>query len=168
MPCVLRNEPSQRVLSLSYADFGIDLRQAWGVEELVGALDGTFVAGEVAHDESHGFELAQGGAALAAWAVKFLLAALQGEERLLELVAAKLRADVALHHLVDKLVLFLGIGMVGGGDGLFDFFKWVGVVCFLGKQERGEPVLEGVAGAFEFAGGTTGSCRAAGVAAIGF
>ena len=168
MPCVLRNEPSQRLLSLSYADFRIDLRQAWGVEELVGALDGTFVAGEVAHDESHGIELAQGGAALAAWAVKFLLAAFAGEEDFLEVVAAVLGAQVTFDHFLDELVFFGCIGLVGGGDGLFDFFRWVGVVCFLGKEERGEAVLEGVAGAFEFAGGTTGSCRAAGVAAIGF
>ena len=68
---------------------------------MVSAFDGTFVPGKVAHDQPHGFEVTEGGAALAAWAVEFFLAALQGEERLLELVAAKLRADVALHHLVD-------------------------------------------------------------------
>ena len=166
-PSVLRNEPSQRLLCLGYADFGIDLRQAWGVEKLVGAFNGTFVPGEVAHDEAHGFEVAQGGAALAAWAVEFFLTALNGEERLLELVAAKLGADVALHDLVDKLVLFGGIGMVGGGEGLFDFFRRVGMVYFLGEEERGEAVLEGVASAFEFAGGGARARGMAGVAAVG-
>ena len=58
--------------------------------------------------------------------------------------------------------------MVGGGHGLFDFFRRVEVVNFLGEEERGEAVLEGVSRASKFAGGGAGSCRMAGVAAIGF
>jgi len=87
---------------------------------------------------------------------------------LLQLVAAKLGADVALHHAVDELMFFRGVGMVGSGHGFFYFFGWMGVVCFLGEEESGESMLERIAGAFEFTGGSAGPGGMAGVAAVGF
>jgi len=168
VPPVLRNEPSQRLLCLGYADFGIDPGHAWGVEELVCAFDRTFVAGEVAHDEAHGIEVADGCAAVSTPVMEFFLAALESEEGLLQLVAAELGADVPLHHALDEFVFFRGVGMVGGGHGLLDFFDWVGVVRFLREQESGESMLERVTGAFEFAGSGARARGVAGVAAVRF
>jgi hypothetical protein len=118
---------------LGYADFG----ESWSVEELVGAFNGTFVAGEVAHDERHGVELVEGGAAVAAGTFEFSLAAFGGKEHFLQVVSAELGAQVALDHLFDELVLFGSVGMVGGGHGLLDFLGWVAALGFLGEEERG-------------------------------